>query len=153
MTGWLGVVANSRIYSVGYEGFTADALVTRLAQAHVAVLYDVRLNAVSRRPGFSKRRLAESCAVAGIEYVHEPLLGNPQDNREAYRRGDSGARQRMRRRLRNGSAQALRDLVDIARRRRVAVMCVERDRLICHRDVVTEMAVELDPSIEVVHIL
>lgn len=59
----------------------------------------------------------------------------------------------MRARLSNGSGDALRRLVDLARSDRVAVLCVERDRLRCHRDVITDMAQELEPSIEVVPVL
>jgi uncharacterized protein (DUF488 family) len=91
---------------------------------------------------------------AGIEYVHERELGNPQDNRDAFRRGEGAVgRKRMRAILSNGSGPALDRLVDLARERRVAVMCVERDRLRCHRDVITEMVQEIEPAIEVVQIL
>lgn len=143
-----------RIYSVGYEGFTADALVDRLATAKVTKLVDVRLNASSRRPGFSKKALSAALVTAGIEYVHEPELGNPQDNREAFRSGDvDDGRSRIREILSNGAGSALQRLVDEARGARIAVLCVERDRHRCHRDVITDMAVELDPTIEILPIL
>jgi uncharacterized protein (DUF488 family) len=143
-----------RIYSVGYEGRDVKALVERLAEARVSVLVDVRLNAVSRRPGFSRKELEAELAQAGIEYVHERDLGNPQDNRDAFRRGEGNAgRRRMRAILTGGPSSALRRLVEIAREDRVAVMCVERDHLRCHRDVVTTMVQEIEPRIEVVQIL
>jgi uncharacterized protein (DUF488 family) len=143
-----------RIYSVGYEGLEVDALAERLAQSKVTVLVDVRLNAVSRRKGFSKKALAAALERSGIGYIHEPELGNPQDNRSSFRDGDgSDGRALMRARLTNGSGPALRRLVDLARDGRIAVLCVERDRLRCHRDVITEMAQELEPSIEVVPVL
>jgi uncharacterized protein (DUF488 family) len=148
----LGV--SGRIYSVGYEGMTLDALVDRLAGARVSVLVDVRLNAVSRKPGFSKRRLTEALQDAGIEYVHEKDLGNPQDNREAFRNGDAEAgRSRMRAMLDNGGGEALARLVDLASSKRVAVLCVERDHTRCHRDVITDMALERNPDIDVLQIL
>jgi uncharacterized protein (DUF488 family) len=143
-----------RIYSVGYEGIEVDALAERLAQSKVTVLVDVRLNAVSRRKGYSKKALAAALESAGIEYIHEPELGNPQDNRASFRDGDgSEGRERMRARLENGSGDALRRLIDLARKDRIAVLCVERDRVRCHRDVITEMASELEPSIDVVQVL
>ncbi len=143
-----------RIYSVGYEGLEVKALAERLAQARVSVLVDVRLNAVSRRPGFSRKALAAALADAGVDYLHERDLGNPQDNRDAFRRGEGNVgRRRMRSILSNGSGSALQRLVDLARAKRVAVMCVERDRLRCHRDVITEMVQEIEPTIEVVQIL
>jgi uncharacterized protein (DUF488 family) len=143
-----------RIYSIGYEGLEVDALAERLAQSKVTVLVDVRLNAISRRKGFSKKALTAALERAGIDYIHEPELGNPQDNRSSFREGDgSEGRERMRARLSNGSGAALRRLVDLARSDRVAVLCVERDRQRCHRDVITEMAQELEPSIEIVPVL
>ena len=72
----LALVAGGRIYSVGYEGLTVAGLVERLLQNRIEEVVDVRANPVSRRPGFSKKRLAESLTAAGIAYRHEPLLGN-----------------------------------------------------------------------------
>lgn len=147
-------VPGGRIYSVGYEGLTLAGLVERLVQSRVTVLIDVRMNAVSRRPGFSKRALGSALEVAGVRYVHEPLLGNPVENRDSFRLGDGGAgRAAMRGRLENGAGPALHQLVDTARSARVAVLCVERDRSRCHRQVITDMAQELDPEIEVLHLL
>ncbi len=143
-----------RIYSVGYEGLTADALVARLASNGVTTLIDVRLNPVSRKPGFSRRGLAEALAASGISYVHEPDLGNPVDNRDSFRSGDGEeGRERMRARLENGSGPALNRLVELAKTERVAVLCVERQRDRCHRQVITAMAVELAPELEVLDIL
>ena len=143
-----------RIYSVGYEGFDADALVDRLATSDVTLVVDVRLNAISRKRGYSKKSLCALLDAAGIAYQHEPELGNPQDNRDSFRHGDGReGRRRMREMLENGSGPALRRLVERAHDERVAVLCVEREHMRCHRDVITEMAHEIDPTIEVVQIL
>jgi uncharacterized protein (DUF488 family) len=148
------VSADNRIYSVGYEGMTARALVDSLVSAKIATLVDVRLTPASRRPGFSRKALTAALDDAGIVYVHEPDLGNPVDNRDSFRKGDGEeGRQRMRERLNNGSGAALHRLVERARRQRVAVLCVERDRHRCHRQVITDMAQELAPEIDVRHIL
>lgn len=143
-----------RIYGVGYEGLTLDGLVDRLVGAKISVLVDVRLNAVSRRTGFSKKRLTEGLARAGIEYVHEKQLGNPVDNRESFRSGDGEAgRARVRGMLANGASDALDRVVELASGNRIAVLCVEREHRRCHRDVITEVAVERNPGIEVLQIL
>lgn len=55
-----------RIYSVGYEGMTLDGLIDRLTDARVCVLVDVRLNPISRKPGFSRVRLAKALEEAGV---------------------------------------------------------------------------------------
>ena len=145
---------SGRLYSVGYEGLKVEALVDRLTFAKVSLVVDVRLNPVSRRPGYSRKALTTALLAAGIEYRHEPDLGNPPDNRDSFRRGDGEeGRCRMRELLENGSALALGRLIECARNARVAVLCVERDRLRCHRDVITDAVKEADPSIEVRQIL
>lgn len=145
---------DGRIYSVGYEGLTLDGLVERLVGSHVSTLVDVRLNPVSRKPGFSRRHLSEALAAAGIDYIHEKELGNPADNRESFRTGDGNTgRQRMRAILSNGAGGALRRVVDLASNERIAVLCVEREHTRCHRDVITDMAVEQNSQIEVVQIV
>lgn len=143
-----------RIYSVGYEGMTVEGFIERLSGARVSVVVDVRLNPSSRKPGFSRSRLAERLAESGIDYVHEKDLGNPPDNRESFRSGDGEAgRARMRSILLNGSGAALHRVVALAAQERIAVLCVEREHDRCHRGVVTEMAVEQNPNIEVLHVL
>jgi uncharacterized protein (DUF488 family) len=112
------------------------------------------MTAASRRPGFSKQRLRNALTAAGIAYVHERELGNPPDNRENFRTGDRElGRARMRARLENGSGEALRRLVDLSRTERVAVLCVERLAVSCHRQVVTEMACEIEPSLNTAEII
>jgi uncharacterized protein (DUF488 family) len=147
-------VVTGRIYSVGYEGLTIESLVDRLTGANVTTLIDVRLNPISRKPGFSRKRLSEALAVAGIGYVHEKELGNPPDNRDSFRTGGGDAgRTRMRSMLENGSGPALERVVDRAAKERIAILCVEREQDRCHRGVIIDMAVEKNPAIEVLQML
>jgi len=139
-------VAGGRIYSVGYEGLTVAGLVERLLQNRIEEVVDVRANPVSRRPGFSKKRLAESLAAAGIAYRHEPLLGN------AFRDVDDLATvmDLMRQRLGAGEpAEAVARLVELSGDRRIAVLCLESDQSRCHRQVVLEAALAQAPALDV----
>jgi uncharacterized protein (DUF488 family) len=143
-----------RIYSVGYEGMTLNGLVEMCRQNRITAVVDVRLTAASRRPGFAKRALAAGLEAAGISYLHEARLGNPPENRDAFRSGDADSldagRRVMAARLRNGSGEALLRLVELARADRVAVLCVERDAERCHRQVITDAVVAACPTIEVI---
>ena len=113
-----------------------------------------RLTPLSRKPGFSGKSLSAKLREVGIAYRHEADLGNPPDNRNAFRRGHAEeGRQRMRRLLSSGARPALQRVVEDARRERVAILCVERSRLRCHRQVVTDMIQEIEPTVEVVQIL
>ncbi len=138
---------------MGYEGLRVDGLVDRLRGAGVTTLVDVRLNPTSRKPGFSRRALSAALHDAGIDYVHEKDLGNPPDNRDSFRRGDGQeGRRRMRAIVEGEGAAALDRVVALASTGRVAVLCVEREHRRCHRDVITELAVERNPAIETVHL-
>jgi uncharacterized protein (DUF488 family) len=139
------------LYSVGYEGRTADQFVHALVAAGVDVLYDVRLNPVSRKPGFSKNKLRDALEAAGVGYVHEPLLGNPPDNRDAFRNGNfEQGRARFQQRLNNGSREALDNLTKDSRQRTIALLCVEKDADRCHRKVITEAVQDARPELMVV---
>lgn len=141
------------VFSVGYEGRDAGELVGVLVSAGVDVLVDVRLNAISRKPGLSKIRLGEALAAEGIRYLHEPTLGNPKDNRKAFQGADvEQGRRRFAARLSNGSRPALDGLVELARTERVAVLCFERDAARCHRQVITDAAQDMAPAMAVVEL-
>jgi uncharacterized protein (DUF488 family) len=141
------------LVTVGYEGRTAAELVSAVAEAQVDVVADVRLTPLSRKPGLSKRRLADALTAVGIEYLHLPALGNPRDNREAFRQGDPGSRARFQELLGAPQAQsALAELGSRARHERVALLCFERDADCCHRRLVTEHLLSRDPGLSIWHL-
>lgn len=140
------VRAVGRIYSVGYEGLTVAGLIERLQQSRVEELVDVRASPYSRRPGFSKKRLADSLSAAGIIYRHEPLLGNAFRDVEDF----GAAMELMRDHLAAGEpADAVDRLIASADGRRVAVLCLESDQRRCHRQVVLEAALAREPALDV----
>jgi uncharacterized protein (DUF488 family) len=142
---YVGTVAG-RIYSVGYEGLTVAGLVERLEQNRIDELVDVRANPFSRRPGFSKKRLAESLTAAGITYRHEPLLGNAFRDVEDF----ATAMDLMRGHLAAGEpAEAIDRLVSLAEGRRIAVLCLETDQRRCHRQAVLEAALAREPGLDI----
>jgi uncharacterized protein (DUF488 family) len=131
--------------SVGYEGRSADELIDALVGAGVGALVDVRENATSRKPGLSKRALAERCRVRGIEYLHEPSLGNPRENREDFRAGVATSRSAYEQHLNATGTDALRRVASLLRDRTVALLCFEADHSSCHRSIVADHLRRLDP--------
>jgi uncharacterized protein (DUF488 family) len=128
------------LWSAGYEGRDIDSFVASLLDSRIDVVADVRLTPISRKKGFSKTRLGEALAEAGIEYTHLRGLGNPKDNRAPFWDGrlDVG-RDRFRGVLRSQEAQTdLERLAEHARQSRVAVLCFEKDESRCHRQVVLD---------------
>ena len=142
-----------RLFSIGYEGRDAAAFVEALTEARASVLVDTRLTPLSRKKGLSKTALREACRNAGIEYVHLRPLGNPKDNRASFQNGKVAVgRRNYFAHLNNGSRPAFDELVALAKRRRVAVMCVESDDERCHRKCITDQIVAENPQFEVVNL-
>ena len=137
------------LVSVGYEGRTVEELIETLRRHQVSLLFDVRLNAISRRPGFSKRALGTAVGDAGIEYRHIPELGNPKANRAALRRGDPDARQRFLAHLAD-QPSVLAEVTAEASQRVIALLCVERSHDSCHRSCIALAARELSPEVPLV---
>lgn len=130
------------IFGIGYEGLDLDEFVHRTSSAGAGILADVRLNAISRKRGFSKRLLGAALADAGISYWHVPELGNPGWNRAGFS-GSSDevhdARARFAGMIGGETAGArLEEIAAAARESVVAVMCVEADERFCHRYVVLQ---------------
>ncbi len=144
--------ASAAFVSVGYQERDIDEFVNLLVDNDVEILVDVRLNAISRKRGFSKTALADTLAQAGIDYRHERELGNPKDNREPFRQGHPSARARYLDHLSNGASDVYDEVVSLASTTRVAVLCYERDHAKCHRSCIIDTAQDRDPNLHVVKI-
>ena len=134
--------------TIGYEGATVDRVVGALRAAGVGVLVDVRAVASSRRPGFSKTKLAAHLAEAGIRYVHLRGLGTPAEGRAAARAGRHDAMRRVfAEHLATPEAHA--DLVALAGLveggAHAALLCYEADPAHCHRTLVAAALGDLVP--------
>jgi uncharacterized protein (DUF488 family) len=140
-----------RIFTIGYEATTVPEFIAALRRAEVARLIDVRALPLSRRPGFSKSALRAALEEAGIEYVHLKALGTPADGRAAARAGRHADLERIyagQLELPEALAQSAL-MLDLARERPSALMCMERDPAHCHR---TLLLAAVAPDAEVVHL-
>ncbi|MFM9876840.1 MAG: DUF488 family protein [Rhodoglobus sp.] len=126
------------IIGIGYEGLTLESLADRLTAWGVTTLADVRLNAISRKRGFSKKALQAHLVAQGIRYIHMPELGNVRHNRAGFSdpgstEGDA-ARVKFIERLAAPEANArLDELASLAGSSHVAVLCFEARETECHR--------------------
>jgi hypothetical protein len=133
--------AATPVATIGYEGATMDRVLAALVQARVELLVDVRAVASSRRPGFSKTRLAAHLTEAGIDYLHLRGLGTPAEGRAAARAGRHGEMRRIfDTHLHTAAARddmdTLADIVGSGRR--VCLLCFEADPAHCHRSIVAD---------------
>ncbi|HJV41939.1 DUF488 domain-containing protein [Caulobacter sp.] len=130
----------NRLATIGYETDTQDGLIRRLKAADVELVVDVRAVASSRKAGFSKTLLGNSLKAEGVDYLHLRPLGTPKPGREAAR---AGRIDEMRRiyddHLEEPEAQlALAQATELARAKRIALLCYEDDANCCHRRIVAD---------------
>ena len=136
------------IATIGYEAATMRTFLQALTEAEVQLLVDVRAVASSRRPGFSKTKLAANLKEAGIDYLHLRALGTPAEGRAAAR---AGRHEEMRavfmEQLATPEAQEQLDTVEelVKGGRRIALLCFEARPEHCHRNLVASALAERMP--------
>jgi uncharacterized protein (DUF488 family) len=133
-----------KLATIGYAIDPQAEVIEKLKAAGVEVLIDVRAVAASRRAGFSKGVLAASTAAAGVEYLHFRELGTPKEGRMAARAGRTGEMRRIfETHMEEPAAQLqLAQAVEIAKARKVALLCYCEEAAKCHRGIVAEMMCE-----------
>lgn len=143
------------IYTIGFTQTTAERFFTRLADAHIERLLDVRLNNSSQLAGFAKAKdlpyfLRE---LVGATYDHAPVLAPTQEILDAYkkRKGDWATYER--------EFLALMELRRIqyvlspaSFERRTALLCSEATAEHCHRRLVAGFLAAHWPDVTVVHL-
>jgi uncharacterized protein (DUF488 family) len=144
----------ARVCTIGYERATVDAVIEALRGARVDLLVDVRAVTSSRRPGFSKNRLAAHLIQNGVDYLHLRGLGTPAEGRAAARAGRHAEMrhifaEHMRSIEARDDLDTLADLVGNGRR--VCLLCYEADPAHCHRTLVGDALVKMLP-VEIEHL-
>ena len=124
--------------SVGYENYRdVEAFARMLADAGVERLVDVRELPISRRRGFAKTALSSALGEQGVEYLHLRSMGNPKEFRDLYKSGHVAAgREAYERFLLSERQDELRSLDTLLREKPSALMCIEHDENVCHRQVI-----------------
>ncbi len=132
-------MAPPRIFTIGYEKKPFNSFLDILLRNKIDILADVRHNAFSMRPDFRKARLAGHLSGVGVEYVHFPGLGIPGRVRREF--GGEGPAKLLFHYSRNILPEKEEDfekLVSLGRKKRIAIMCFEKDVECCHRGVIAQ---------------
>jgi uncharacterized protein (DUF488 family) len=144
-----------KIWTVGHSTRSGEEFVEILKSHNLEVLVDVRTYPGSRRyPQFNKEALGESLKGAGIEYRHQANLGGrrtprPDSHNSAWRNPQfRGYADHMEsEQFKDG----VRELLELASTKRVAVMCAEAVWWRCHRSLIADYLKA--EGHEVIHIL
>lgn len=122
------------LFTFGYEGLSIEAFISRLKDARVDLIVDVRELPLSRKKGFSKSAFREALAASGIGYEHRPALGCPKPVRDQYKvDGDWDRYTQGFMAYLDGQGAEIDDLAETTRRQRACLVCFEADFNFCHR--------------------
>lgn len=131
-----------KVLTVGHSTRPLEEFVGLLLAHGVARLVDVRTLPHSRRnPQFNLETLPSSLAAAGIAYSHFPGLGGLKPRRPGSI--NTGWRNASFRAYADhmqttGFANSLEEMIAIAQREQVALMCAEAVPWRCHRSLITD---------------
>ena len=127
------------LFTVGYEGRTVDELIAHLRSKNVNCVVDVRQAPFSRKPGFSKNKLARSLRRTRIDYVHLGDLGAPRALREDLKStGDYSAFFQEMDRYLDDKKDAIEEAYRHVINGRCCLICFERLAAKCHRRIVAD---------------
>lgn len=130
------------IWTSGHSTRSGEEFIKILKAHDIQLLVDVRSFPGSRRyPQFNRENLSHSLAAAGINYKHEPRLGgrrtpSKESHNSAWRNASfrAYADHMETEDFRNG----VKDLLELAREARTAVMCAESLWWRCHRSLIAD---------------
>ena len=135
------MIRRMKLFTIGYEGFDIDEFVAFLARKKIRRVIDARKNAVSRKKGFSKNKLAEALGAKKIEYLHLPGLGVPKEWRKQTET-HSLSRERMfenyRKKILPKATEELSLVGTLIAEKNSVLLCYEADPLDCHRHFAAE---------------
>lgn len=140
------------VFTIGYEGLDIDDFMSLLSEHGIETVVDIRELPLSRKPGFSKKALANVLNLSGLEYVHMVELGCPKPVRDGYREdGDWKRYTTGFLKYLKTQKDAIAELADLAQSSTCALLCYEADFNFCHRSMVAD-AVNKQCGAEVEHI-
>jgi len=127
------------LFTIGYEGATIDNFISSLQTHNINCILDVRALPLSRKPGFSKTKLAGRLNQIKIQYIHLPELGTPKDIRDELKstRDYAAFFKKMENYLAD-KKDAIRQAYNQVINTRCCLMCFERLADQCHRKLVAE---------------
>lgn len=144
-----------KIFTIGFTKKSAEQFFTRLKNAGVRRVVDVRLNNVSQLAGFAKKDDLKyfAKAICGVDYVHVPALAPTADILDPYKKSKNG-----------DWPLYERQFLDLMQKRRIeetvpkeildggCLLCSEEKPHHCHRRLVAEYLKEKWGSVEIEHI-
>jgi len=149
-----------KLYTIGHSTRSAKEFLSVIKAFRIEVLVDIRAFPVSRRnPRFSRENLEQSSASSHIQYLwmgkelggyrkRTNGLGEKSPNKGWKREGFRLYADYM---MSDTFKNAVRKLIELAKQKKVALMCAEKFYWKCHRQLVADYL--LSQGYEVWHII
>lgn len=128
--------AETKLFSIGYEGKSLEHYLNQLIVNDVKLLCDVRKNSLSMKYGFSKSQLKHACENVGINYLHIPELGIVSEKRQALNslKDYQILFKEYEKTVLIENKEYLLSINDLLKKyNRVALTCFEATECMCHR--------------------
>jgi uncharacterized protein (DUF488 family) len=154
-TGKSGSALATTFFTAGYEQSEPGEFLRRLQNHSVEMIVDVRDMPLSRKRGFSKNPLQALLAEVDIEYLHVKALGAPKELRDRlHNTGSWWEYVKAYEQVLKKQTAEVDSLIKLAREKRIALLCFERNPAECHRSLVArEMEQRAkDSPVQVEHI-
>jgi uncharacterized protein (DUF488 family) len=143
-----------RILTIGFTQKSAEQFFTVLQKASVKRVVDVRLHNQSQLAGFSKKDDLSYFlkSIAGIEYVHLPLLAPTQEMLNAYKKAKGEWSEYEKRFLNLMAQRSVEREINPALLDGGCLLCSEDKPHHCHRRLVAEYLQQKWGSIKIEHL-
>ncbi len=143
-----------KIFTIGFTKKSAEEFFTRLKEAGVRRVVDVRLNNTSQIAGFAKARDLEFFlrAVAEIAYLHLPDLAPTQDILDDFVKAKGAWSEYERKFLELMETRRVTETLQGKILDGDCLLCSEDTPEHCHRRLVAEYLQEHWPDVEIVHL-
>lgn len=143
-----------RVFTIGFTGKTARQFFTKLKEAGIETVIDVRLNNKSQLAGFAKKQDLEYflSEIAQIRYIYKPNLAPTKDILDGYRKKEIDWVE-YERRFKNLLVE--RDIKnDITPKEfdNACILCSEENPDKCHRRLLAEYLRDIWGNVVITHL-
>ena len=143
-----------QIFTIGFTKKNAKTFFTKLRNAGVVRIIDIRLNNVSQLAGFAKRDdliffLKELC---NCDYKHMPNLAPTKEILDSYKKNEIGWDEYVKRFSRLIIERKIENKITAEELNNACFFCSEPTPEQCHRRLVAEYLKEKNGNIEIKHL-
>ena len=147
-------MSNNKLFTIGFTKKNAKAFFTKLRNAGVTKLIDIRLNNVSQLAGFAKKDdliffLRELC---NCDYKHIPTFAPTKEILDAYKKKQISWDEYVKRFSALIEERKIENIITAQELSNACLLCSEPTPEQCHRRLVAEYLKEKFVDIEISHL-